>query len=461
MATAVSQLIDEYRQRTARSRQLAEEAQNSLPGGITHDARYFQPYPIYIDRAAGSRKWDIDGNEYVDFVGGHGALLLGHAHPEVTKAVQDQLARGTHPGACHELELRWAQLVQRLMPSAELVRFTGTGTESTLLAFRLARAFTGKPRIVRFNTHFHGWHDHAAFGVASHHDGSPSPGVLPELSDNISLCPPGDIDHVRHLLAENNDIAGVIIEPTGATWGQVPVLPEFLHQLRETTAQHGVLLLFDEVVTGFRVSPGGAQGLFGITPDLTMLAKILAGGLPGGAICGRRDIMQLLDRDACEASGREKISHHGTYNANPASAIAGTTALKIVAETDVCQRASDRAAEIRDGLNGVIADEQFAWRVYGNFSNFHIFTNPDREPVTIDDLNIGSVDYRMIKAAAASPAVGKLRIGMLVHGVDIFGWPGGSTSAVHTEDDVSQTIEAFQHTLRAMKDEGDLERDQT
>lgn len=456
MATAVSHLLDEYQRRTPRSRALAEEAQNSLPGGITHDARYFQPYPIYIDRAESSRKWDVDGNEYVDYVGGHGALLLGHSHPDVTKAVQEQLLRGTHPGACHELELRWAQIIQRLMPSAELVRFTGTGTEATLLAFRLARAFTGKPRIVRFNTHFHGWHDHAAFGVASHHDGSPSPGVLPELSHNIALCPPGNIEQLRQLLSENDDVAGVIIEPTGATWGQVPVRPEFLHQLREVTSQHGVLLLFDEVVTGFRVSPGGAQGLFGITPDLTMLAKILAGGLPGGALCGRRDIMQLLDRDACAAHGVEKISHHGTYNANPASAVAGITALNIVADTDVCQRASDCASQLRHGMNEVIAEENIGWCIYGDFSNFHIYTNPAREPVTVDDLNSGSFDYSKVKAAAASPAVSKLRLGMRVQGVDIFGWPGGSTSAVHSEDDVTQTVDAFCQTLRAMKEEGDL-----
>jgi glutamate-1-semialdehyde 2,1-aminomutase len=456
MATAVSQLLEDYQHRTPRSRQLAAEAQASLPGGITHDARYFRPYPIYIERAAGSRKWDVDGHEYVDYVGGHGSLLLGHAHPQVVKAVQEQLARGTHYGACHELELRWAQLVQRLMPSAELVRFTGTGTEATLLAFRLARAFTGRPRIARFNTHFHGWHDHAAFGVGSHHDGSPSPGVLSEITDNVALCPPGDIDQLRRLLAEHDDIAAVIIEPTGATWGQVPVVPEFLHQLREVTSQHDVLLLFDEVVTGFRVSPGGAQGLFGITPDMTMLAKILAGGLPGGAITGRRDIMELLDFDACARQGREKISHHGTYNANTASAMAGITTLGIVADTDACERASECAAQIREGLNRVIAEEGVAWRVYGNFSNFHIYTNPNHESVAVADLDSGSFDYRQIKAAAASPVVGKLRLGMRVHGVDIFGWPGGSTSAVHTDDDVKQTVEAFQRTLRAMKAEGDL-----
>jgi len=454
MATAVSRLFEAYEQRTSRSRALFNEAQSCFPGGIVHDARYFKPHPIYVDHAAGSRKWDVDGNEYVDFVGGHGALLLGHAHAKITAAVQHQVARGTHYGACHELELQWAKLIQRLIPSAELVRFTSSGTEATLLAFRLARAFTGKPQIVRFNTHFHGWHDHAAFGVASHHDGTPTPGVLPQLSENVTLCPPGDLQTLSRLLAERDDIAAMIVEPTGATWGQIALTPETLRQIRELTEQHGVLLILDEVVTGFRVAPGGAQGIFGITPDLTTLAKILAGGLPGGAIVGRRDIMALLDRDACQAAGREKIPHHGTYNANPLSAAAGITMLEIVADTNVCQQASDRAAQIRDGLNGVVKEAGLDWCVYGSYSGFHIFTNPDHEPITVEDLQSGQFDFRKIKAAAASPVVGKLRIAMLLEGVDIFGWPGGTVSAVHTEDDVQHTVAAFESAVRMLKQEG-------
>ena len=456
MPITKSSVVDEYRRRTMRSRQLAKESQATFPGGITHDARYFQPYPIYVERAEGSRKWDVDGNEYVDYVGGHGSLILGHAHPQVTEAVQQQLGLGTHYGACHELELRWAQIVQRLVPSAELVRFCSSGTEATLLAFRLARAFTGKPRVIRFNTHFHGWHDHAAFGVGSHHDGTPPPGVLPETAQNIVLCPPGDIEATAQLLAERDDIAAVILEPTGATWGQVPLDPAFLHELRALTAQHEVLLIFDEVVTGFRCSPGGAQSVFGVTPDLTALAKILAGGLPGGAIVGRRDIMELLDLEACQAQGREKISHHGTYNANPVTAIAGITTLNIIAETDACQRASDYAARLREELNRVLVDEGLDWCVYGTFSGFHIYTNPEHDTVNPADLESGRFEYRKIKAAARSPVVAALRVGMRVHGVDIFGWPGGSTSAVHSEEDSAQTVTAFRNTIRDLKQEGSV-----
>ena len=194
MSPTNSPLIDAYRRRTPTSARLYQRAQSVFPSGVTHDGRFLEPYPMYVARAAGSRKWDVDGNEYVDYSGGHGALLLGHNHPTVVEATQRQLPRGTHYGACHELEIRWGELVQQLVPSAELVRFTNSGTEATLLALRLARAFTGRPKILRFAGHFHGWHDHMAFGVGSHFDGTPTPGVLSEVAANVVLAPPGDLE---------------------------------------------------------------------------------------------------------------------------------------------------------------------------------------------------------------------------------------------------------------------------
>jgi len=443
-------LVEEYNNRTRRSRELAQEASASFPGGIVHDARFFRPHPIYVERAAGSRKWDVDGNEYVDYVGGHGAMLLGHVHPQVTAAVQRQLEYGTHYGACNELELRWAQLVQRLMPAAELVRFTGSGTEATLLAIRLARAFTGKPKILRFNAHFHGWHDHAAFGVTSHHDGTPTPGVLTALTEQVLLCDPGDMAAVECLLAER-DVAAVILEPTGATWGQVPFAPSDLHKLRTLTRKLDTLLIFDEVVTGFRCSPGGAQALYDIAPDLTTLAKVLAGGLPGGAVTGRRDILNLLDAEACRREGVEKIPHHGTYNANPASAAAGIAALTIISETDACERASNFAARLRNELNCLFGQAGFSWCVYGSFSAFHIYACADDERVNPAELDSGRFDYRKIKAAAQHPLIPDLRLALCLHGVDIFGWPGGTVSSVHTDEDLEHTVDAFQKSLQAIK----------
>lgn len=423
---------------------------------MTHDGRILDPYPIYVTHAAGSRKWDVDGHEYVDYAGGHGALLLGHNHPQVVEAVRGQLARGTHLGACHQQELEWGRAVQGLMPSAERVRFTSSGTEATMMAMRLARAFTGRPKIMRFLGHFHGWHDHAAFGVASHFDGTPTPGVLGEVAGNVVLAPPGDLAATREVLDRHDDIAAAIIEPTGASWGQVPLQADFLHGLREATAKRGALLIFDEVISGFRCAPGGAQAVYGIRPDLTTLAKILAGGLPGGAVVGRKEVLDLLDAGQATATGREKVPHQGTFNANPLSAVAGTTTLHIVAQTDACARANDYAARLREELNRVLHDEHVPWAVYGSFSGFHIFTNPQRISLTAADIDAGKFDYHVLKTPAAKPLMMKLRLGMMIHGVEIFSWPGGPTSAVHTDDDLRQTADALRQTLRMLRAEGDL-----
>lgn len=454
MSLENSRIIAEYRRRTPTSARLAEEARQVFPSGVTHDGRFLQPYPIFVERAAGSHKWDVDGNEYVDYAGGHGALLLGHNHPQVVAAVREQLARGTHYGACSELELRWGQAVQRLMPSVERVRFTSSGTEATLLALRLARAFTGRQKVMHFIGHFHGWHDHVAFGVSNHFDGTPTPGVLNEVASAVVMAPPGDVAATRKLM-EQHEIAAVIIEPTGASWGQVPVLPEFLNALREMTQQSGAVLIFDEVISGFRCGPGGAQGVYNIRPDLTTMAKIIAGGFPGGAIGGRRDIMEGLSFTD-PATGREKIPHQGTFNANPISAVAGITTLQIVGSTDACQRANNYAAELREALNRVLKDEGLKWVVYGSFSGFHFFTNPEQLPLTAADIESGKYDYRTLKGRNPPQLITKLRLGMMTHGVELFSWPGGPTSAAHTSSDLEQTADALRQTVRMLKSEGDL-----
>ena len=456
MQITESKIIDQYRRRTPTSEALAAEARLVFPSGVTHDSRYLEPYPIFVERAAGSRKWDADGNEYVDYTGGHGALLLGHNHPRVNAAVEAQLALGTHFGSCHLAEIKWGQIVQRLVPSAERVRFTSSGTEATLLALRIARASTGKPKVVRFMTNFHGWHDHVAFGVGSHLDGTPTPGVLEELAANVLLTPPGDLGALQEVLAAHDDIAAVMLEPTGASWGQIPISEEFLRGVRELTAESGVVLLFDEVITGFRCSPGGAQGYYGVTPDLTTLAKILAGGLPGGALVGRRDLLDWLDHRASRELQREKIPHQGTFNANPLSAAAGTAALEMVGSQQVCERANDFAARLRDRLNRVLVDERVPWCVYGTFSGFHIYTNPERDEVTPAQIDSCLYDWRKIKQATASPVVSRLRLGMLLHGVEIFSWPGGPTSAAHNDDDLERTEQAFRATLALLKEDGSL-----
>ncbi|MFQ5973995.1 MAG: aspartate aminotransferase family protein, partial [Alphaproteobacteria bacterium] len=433
-----SRIVAAYRDRTPSSERFAAEAAGLFPSGVTHDVRYLQPYGIYVTSAQGAHKWDADGNEYVDYSGGHGALLLGHNHHEVMAAIHAALDNGTHFGSNHELEIRWAQAVRALVPCAERVRFTASGTEATLMALRLARAYTGKRKIVRFKTHFHGWHDHVSAGVSSHFDGSPTTGVLSDVADHIVLLPPGDIDAVHTALASDDDIAGVILEPTGATFGKVPISADFLAALRDLTRQHHNLLIFDEVMTGFRVAPGGAQEVFDITPDLATFAKILAGGLPGGAVAGRKDILDLLDFDMAKEAGREKIQHQGTFNANPVSAAAGMAALHVVATTDACDRANAYGAELRARLNEVLEGEGVPWAAYGTHSGFHLFTNPRNRRITPSTFDPYAFDCEELKANKPQ-LLQRLRLAMLINGVDLSSWPGGLISTAHTEDDLAAT----------------------
>ncbi len=446
--TAAPPLLELYQAKTPGSARLYNRAVEVFPGGVTHDTRYLQPYPLYIDRAAGSRKWDVDGHEYVDYIGGHGALMLGHNHPAIADAVREQLGKGTHFGASHGLEILLGEQIQRMVPCAGKVRFTGSGTESTLLAIRLARAFTSKPKIVRLAGHFHGWHDQVAFAAASHFDGSVPAGILPGVVSEAIVVPPGDVAALERVLADNDDIAAVIMEPTGATFGLVPLAASYLSKARELTASHGALLIFDEVITGFRVSPGGAQAHAGVTPDLATFAKIVAGGFPGGCIAGRNEVMDVMTMRSDRAWNlANRVPHQGTFNANPITAAAGLAALKVIAETDAIAQANTIAAQLRDRLNEVIREVGSNWLVYGEHSGFHFFTNPLDRPLSVNDIYAGNVSLAELKGGAPASVIHQLRCGLIVGGADIFPWPGGCVSSLHDEHDVEITAQALRGTL--------------
>ena len=451
-----SKIVASYRERTAGSAERSQVASSIFPSGIVHDSRRLLPYPIYVERALGSRKWDVDGNEYVDYHGGHGSLILGHCDPQVTRAAQRQLALGTHPAACHDLEVRWGTLVKELVPCAERVRFTSSGTEANLMALRLARACTGKKKLVRLKGHFHGWHDHAAFGVDDHFDGSATPGLLEEIAGNVLLASSDDIEGTCALLESRDDIAAVVLEPTGGSFGVLPITAEFVRMLRRVTAAQGIILIFDEVVTGFRVSRGGAQEHYGITSDLATFAKILAGGLPGGAVTGPEAILERLDFDAAKSKGFEKIGHQGTYNANPVCAATGIACLEQVASEDVCERANRNGTQLRAALNAVLAEEHVPWAVYGEHSGFYFFLGPgglDVDPRSFDPLQVG---FDALKQSGKHPAAQKLRLAMLIGGVDMSGKPGGLTSAVHTGEDIAHTAEALRESIHMLRAEGEI-----
>jgi glutamate-1-semialdehyde 2,1-aminomutase len=324
------------------------------------------------------------------------------------------------------------------------------------MAVRLARAFAGKSKLIRFKHHFHGWHDHMTSGYASHFDGSPTPGVLSGVAGGLLLAEQNDAEGLARLLEQNDDIAAAIIEPTGAHGARLPIDPKFLTALRELTRQHGVLLIFDEVVTGFRVAPGGAQAEYGIRPDLTTLAKILAGGLPGGAVAGRKDILDLLDFQVTKASDREKISHQGTFNANPLSAAAGVAALEIVGTTDACARANRYGETLRRRINEVFEEEHVPWAAYGTFSTFHIFANPDRAAIVPTRFDPLQQQTEALAGNRQAGVVHKLRLAMMTGGVDFNGSPGGIVSATHGEAELEDTLKALRKSVRMLKQEGEI-----
>jgi glutamate-1-semialdehyde 2,1-aminomutase len=358
------------------------------------------------------------------------------------------MARGTHLGACHEREIEWGRWVQRLVQSAERVRFVSSGTEATLMALRLARIFTGRPRVLKFTGHFHGWHDFLIPGADAPHD-NPVPGIPGEVAQHTVIIPPNDPDAVDRALANDPGIGCVILEPTGGHWGAVPVRGPFLHALRDLTARHGRLLIFDEVITGFRVAPGGAQGHYGIKPDLTTLAKIVAGGLPGGCLAGRADILSHLEF----RPGRPKMRHPGTFNANPLSAAAGITTLSIVADGEPCRRANESARRLRQGLNGLFADRGADWVAYGEFSGFRLLPAYQGPRPTSDDFLPYQGSLAKLDGGGNVRLAHAFRQGMLLHGVDLPGL-AGMTTAAHTEADVEQTLAAVAGTLDLLREEG-------
>jgi len=452
-----SKLYQAYLEKTPASAQRFRRARELFPSGVTHYGRHLRPYPLFVSHAKGSRKWDVDGNEYVDYFGGHGALILGHSHPVIVEAVQQQMARGTHYGAEHDLEIEWAGLIREMTPSAETLRFTSSGTEATHLALRLARAYASKPKIIRFAGHFHGWHDHVAFGAPGPGSSAPA-GILKEIVEQVIIVEPNDTESVEQILEERDDVAALILEPTGASFGRIPTGGETLRRLRDITSRHGVVLIFDEVVTGFRVAPGGAQGHYGVTPDLTALAKVVAGGLPGALVTGRSDIFSSMDfGEDDEKTVDPAVPHQGTFNASLLSAAAGVAALKLLKDGTAIATANKTAAKVRDGMNEVLRRLGASWCVYGEFSAVHIFTNPQRESITPRDILDGRVYWKTLKSGATPELVHKIRLGFLCHGVDVNGWPGGQLSAVHGQDDVDRTVAAFEEVVKQLTEEGDLD----
>lgn len=430
-------------------------AREALAGAVGHDLRYCLPAPLYIQHGKGGRKWDVDGNEYVDFLMGNGALLLGHADFEVIDAISRAAAMGTHFGNDHPLHIEWAELVQRLVPCAERVRFVNSGTEASHLALRIARAATGKSKIIRLAGHFHGWHDDVVHGFQPPFDADGSLGVPAHVREGLVAIPDNNVNLLEETLKKNSDIAGMILEPSGASWGRVPIDLSYLKSVRELTARYGVVLIFDEVVTGFRFHAGGAQGLYKITPDLCCLAKVLAGGMPGGAVAGKKDIMQVFDMTGDPQHDRfQRVVHFGTFNASPTSAAAGLVVLKRVADGSAIEQANHAAEFLRKSWDAVLEHLGIAGYVYGLASTYHVYFETDsarvRQAKSRADLH--TVDASRLKGMPGL-LIAQYQRQMRYLGVDNMSSTGGVTCSAHTSDDIAHATKAFEQTVISLRDQ--------
>jgi glutamate-1-semialdehyde 2,1-aminomutase len=333
-----------------KSAEAFEEAKKVIPGGVNSPVRAFKSVgltPLYIDHAKGSKVYDIDGNEFIDYVGSWGPLILGHAHPEVIAQIQAYSEKGTSFGAPTLIETEMARIVTERVPSVDIVRMVNSGTEATMSALRLARGYTKRNKIVKFEGSYHGHADSllikAGSGVATL--GLPdSPGVPESVAVNTITVPYNDLDTLKEVFHTfGEDIAAVIVEPIAGNMGVVPPLPGFLQGLRDITEKYGSLLIFDEVMTGFRVHLNCAQGLFGVTPDLTCLGKVIGGGLPVGAYGGKREIMERI-----APSG--PIYQAGTLSGNPLAMIAGYTTLRLLGEPGVYEELERKSSKLEEGF---------------------------------------------------------------------------------------------------------------
>ncbi|NKB70586.1 MAG: aminotransferase class III-fold pyridoxal phosphate-dependent enzyme [Candidatus Latescibacteria bacterium] len=453
MSTA-NALIDTYRQDRPQSVDLLQRARAALGGTVGHDLRHFNPVPLYIKRGDKGRKWDVDGHEYIDFLLGNGALLLGHAHPAIVEAIGAVLADGTHFGSDHPLHIEWAERVQALVPTAQRVRFVNSGTEATLLALRLARAFSGRSQVLRFDGHFHGWHDDVVTGFQPPFEAAGSLGAA-HPKDRMVAIADGDLNQIEDAFKQNPDLGAAIIEPSGASWGRVPLAADFLQGLRDITARHQAVLIFDEVVTGFRFAPGGAQQLYKIDPDLSCFAKILTGGMPGGAVTGRADIMDLMNMSGDPQRDRfQRVTHLGTFNAAPPCAAAGIALLDLVGTGQPTAQADALATQLRAAWDKVLEQYGIAGYVYGASSTFHVYfeTDPDRVQKASSRSDLHTLEAGRLKGMPGA-LIDAYQRHLRHRGVDIMSSTGGVLSSVHTEIDIAEATQAFEQTVVALRDE--------
>jgi glutamate-1-semialdehyde 2,1-aminomutase len=424
-----------------RNHQLFEQSQKVIPGGVNSPVRAFKSVggvPRFFARGQGSRVWDVDGREYIDYVGSWGPAILGHAHPDAVRAVQEQAALGLGFGAPTELELEMAELLVSLLPGFEKVRLVSSGTEATMSAVRLARGYTGRSKIIKFEGCYHGHADFllvkAGSGALTY--GNPtSAGVPAEVAAQTLVLDYNDLAGMERTLEKiGSEVAAVIVEPVAGNMNLVQPAPGFLAGLRELCSKHGVVLIFDEVMTGFRVGPQGAQGLYGITPDLTTLGKVIGGGMPVGAFGGRADIMGRL-------APIGPVYQAGTLSGNPVAVAAGLATLKATRVPGFYERLAERTLALVEGLAAAAAEtgEVFSAASVGGMFGMYFSAMPPRSYAEV----MGCDKDRFNRFFHA----------MILEGVYLApsAFEAGFVSAAHSEADIAATVEAARHAFASLR----------
>jgi glutamate-1-semialdehyde 2,1-aminomutase len=413
----------EYVSKTPKSKALYERAKRVLPAGVSYGIRYFEPYPFYTAKARGSKLYDVDGNEYVDFWLGHTALILGHSPPEIVQAAKEQLENGTHYGTSHELEIKLAEKVAQIVPNAEMIRFTNSGTEANMYTTRLARAYTGRKKIAKFEGGWHGGYDALHIGVKYPFNVSESAGLTAGALEDTVLLPFNNLEGVKERL-KNEKVASIVIEPILGAGGGVVAEREFLKGLREFCDEKGILLIFDEVITGFRLAPSGAQKYYGVTADIIVFGKILGGGFPIGAFCGKREIMERLDMRIYERP--QYAFHGGTFTANPITMKAGLATLKLLEDGRLISGLNKTGKKIREKLREIFEANNVDVQVVGDSSLFNVhFTKEE-----IKDANtVFKADRKRLF---------DYNLNLIANGVFILPTHNGALSTAHSEEDVEK-----------------------
>ena len=438
--------LDAYRLKTRLSGNLFKRAKGVMPGGISHNIHYFPPYPFFIKKTKGSKIWDVDGNEYIDLWMGNYTHILGHRPQVIVRAIEEQLKEGIHWGLVFEKQIEWAELIRELVPSAEMVRFCCSGTEATMYAVRLVRAFTGKKTILKIAGGWHGANPDLSLGIKMPYEKEESLGLLPDLQQYTKAISFNDLSSSLKVIHKNRkDLAGIILEPVVGEGGFNPATKEYLQMLRSETKKLKALLIFDEVISCFRVALGGAQERFNITPDLTTLGKIAGGGLPVGALVGKREILEKTSPEKKSKKWERVLIGGGTFSAHPLTAAAGLAMLRYLKDRrkEVYPLLEKKGEIVRKGVQEALDQEGVAAVVTGIGSLFQTHFPFEKGETLNSPHSINrftDIEKREIE----------FRIRMLTKGIHVM-HGGGCLSIAHTDEDIEKIIKNTQKVAKEMR----------